>query len=118
LGSLPLQIGHLWVWAAMNQRETTIVGVPGVKHLYTFPPAPAALIVEVFLREKGVSTESIKSVERYVDLPKLENRGEACKSMNPQGSIPWFVTSDDTVVAETIAMCEYAEEQMPVLVDQ
>jgi len=97
----------------MSQCETTVAGVPGVKDLYTFPPAPAALIVEVFLREKGVSTESIKSIERYVDLPKLENRGEACKRMNPQGSIPWFVTSEGTVVAETMAMCEYVEEQMP-----
>merc|ERR1719327_1832071 len=33
--------------------------------------------------------------------------------MNPQGSIPWFVAPDGTVVAETIAMCEYLEEHMP-----
>jgi len=87
--------------------------IPGVKDFYTFPPAPAALIVDVFLREKGVSQESIKAVERHVDIPKLENRGEACKRMNPQGSIPWFVTTDGKVVAETMAMCEYVEEQIP-----
>jgi len=88
-------------------------GVPGVSAFYTFPPAPAALIVDVFLREKGISEAQIKAVEKFVDLPALENRGEACKRMNPQGSIPWFVTSEGTVIAETIAMCEYVEEVIP-----
>jgi len=87
--------------------------VPGVKAFYTFPPAPAAMIVDIFLREKGVQDDSIKSVEKFVDLPNMENRGDACKKMNPQGSIPWFVTLDDQVVAETIAMCEYLEEHIP-----
>merc|ERR1712194_843575 len=34
-------------------------------------------------------------------------------AMNPQGSIPWFVMDDGTVLAETIAMCEYVEEVLP-----
>mmetsp|Transcript_41677 Transcript_41677/g.77931 ORF Transcript_41677/g.77931 Transcript_41677/m.77931 type:complete len:290 (+) Transcript_41677:66-935(+) len=88
-------------------------GVPGVSAFYTFTPAPAALIVDIFLREKGISEDAIKTVQKDVDLPGLENRGEACKKMNPQGSIPWFVTSDGTVVAETMAMCEYMEDVMP-----
>lgn len=87
--------------------------VTGVSAFYTFPPAPAALIVDVFLREKGFSEAAIKSVEKYVDLPALENRGPACKKMNPQGSVPWFVTSEGVVVAETIAMCEYMEDVQP-----
>lgn len=33
--------------------------------------------------------------------------------MNPQGSLPWFVMDDGSVVAETIAMCEYVEEVLP-----
>eukprot|EP00747_Dinoflagellata_sp_TGD_P065264 gnl/TRDRNA2_/TRDRNA2_154288_c0_seq1.p1 gnl/TRDRNA2_/TRDRNA2_154288_c0~~gnl/TRDRNA2_/TRDRNA2_154288_c0_seq1.p1 ORF type:complete len:227 (-),score=47.18 gnl/TRDRNA2_/TRDRNA2_154288_c0_seq1:48-689(-) len=33
--------------------------------------------------------------------------------MNPNGSIPWFITSGGTLVAESIAMCEYMEEVMP-----
>lgn len=84
-----------------------------VKDFYTFAPAPAHLIVDVFLREKGVSAEEIKAVQRHVDLPNLENRSKSHKAMNPQGSIPWFVTPDGTVIAETIAMCEYVEENLP-----
>jgi glutathione S-transferase len=84
-----------------------------VRAFHTFPPAPAALIVDCFLREKGIGEDAIKGVEKFVDLPAFENRGEECKKMNPQGSIPWFVTNEGTVVAETIAMCEYMEETMP-----
>lgn len=87
--------------------------VPGVSTFYTFPPAPAALIVDIFLREKGISADAIKTIEKVVDLPNLENRGEDCKRMNPQGSIPWFVTTQGIVVAETIAMCEYMEDMVP-----
>merc|ERR1719420_2687649 len=87
--------------------------VPGVKSYYTFPPAPNALMVDIFLREKGVGTAEIKAMEIYVDLPALDNRTPDMLKMNPQGSLPWFVLDDDTVVAETIAMCEYVEEVMP-----
>merc|ERR1719428_553600 len=87
--------------------------VPGVKSYYTFPPAPNALMVDIFMREKGVSTAEIEAMEKYVDLPALDNRSPEMLKMNPQGSLPWFVLDDDTVVAETIAMCEYVEEMMP-----
>merc|ERR1711972_1170468 len=36
-----------------------------------------------------------------------------CLKMNPQGSLPWFVLDDGSVVAETIAMCEYIEDVLP-----
>jgi len=84
--------------------------IPGVSAFHTFQPAPAAMIVDLFLREKGFTQEQIQSVEKFVDLPALENRNEASKKVNPQGSIPWFVTTDNQVIAETIAMCEYVEE--------
>merc|ERR1712193_217792 len=87
--------------------------VPGVKAYYTFPPAPNALMVDIFLREKGVGTAEIKAMEKYVDLPELDNRSPEMLKMNPQGSLPWFVLDDDTVVAETIAMMEYVEDVMP-----
>jgi len=89
------------------------MGVPGVSAFYTFPPAPAALIVDIFLREKGLREDDIKSVEKFVDLPAFENRGEECKKMNPGGQIPWFVTTGGRVISETIAMCEYVEDVMP-----
>merc|ERR1719217_142086 len=87
--------------------------VPGVKSYYTFPPAPNALMVDIFMREKGVSTAEIEAMEKYVDLPALDNRSPEMLEMNPQGSLPWFVLDDDTVVAETIAMMEYVEDVMP-----
>merc|ERR1719375_1631832 len=87
--------------------------VPGVKAYYTFTPAPNALMVDIFLREKGVGTAEIKAMEKYVDLPALDNRSPEMLKMNPQGSLPWFVLDDDTVVAETIAMMEYVEDVMP-----
>merc|ERR1719210_2701239 len=87
--------------------------VPGVKAYYTFPPAPNALMVDIFLREKGVGTAEIRAMEKYIDLPALDNRSPEMLKMNPQGSLPWFVLEDDTVVAETIAMMEYVEDVMP-----
>jgi len=87
--------------------------VPGVKAYYTFPPAPNALMVDIFMREKGISTAGISAHEHYIDLPSLENRNRECLKMNPQGSLPWFVLDDETVIAETIAMCEYVEEMLP-----
>lgn len=90
---------------AMGSKE-----VPGVQALYTFPPAPNAVMVDIFAREKGLD---ISKHEKFVDLPSLENRSEACLRMNPQGSVPWFVLEDGTVLAETIAMMEYIEEQVP-----
>merc|ERR1719160_2153461 len=88
-------------------------GVPGIKAYYTFPPAPNALMVDICLREKGVGTAEIKAMEKYVDLPALDNRSAEMLKMNPQGSLPWFVLDDDTVVAENISMMEYVEEVMP-----
>merc|ERR1711871_1493395 len=88
-------------------------GVPGVKAYYAFPPAPNALMVDICLREKGVGTAEIKAIEKYIDLPALDNRSPEILEMNPQGSLPFFVLDDDTVVAETIGMMEFVEEMMP-----
>lgn len=93
--------------------EASVAFVPGVKEYFTFPPAPNALMVDIFMREKGITTDGISSHEHFIDLPSLENRNDACLKMNPQGSLPWFLLEDDTVIAETIAMCEYVEEVMP-----
>merc|ERR1711904_607354 len=88
-------------------------GVPGIKAYYTFPGAPNALMVDICLREKGVGTAEIKAMEKYIDLPALDNRSPEILKMNPQGSLPFFVLDDDTVVAETIAMMEFVDEMMP-----
>jgi len=87
--------------------------VPGVTDYYTFPAAPYALMVEIFLREKGVSDAAIRSYERFIDLPNLESRCEGILAMNPHGTVPFFKMEDGSFINETIAMCEYVEETMP-----
>lgn len=87
--------------------------VPGVTDYYTFPAAPYALMVEIFLREKGIADSAIRSYERFIDLPSLENRSEGICEMNPHGTVPYFKMEDGTFINETIAMCEYVEEVMP-----
>jgi len=84
--------------------------LPGVKELVTFPPGPNPMVIDIALREKGVDPAAI---ERWVDLPLEDNRDEKHLMENPQGSTPWFVMSDGTVIAETAAMIEYVEEVIP-----
>jgi glutathione S-transferase len=88
-------------------------GVPGVTDYYTFPPAPYALMVEIALREKGVSDAWIRDYERFIDLPTLENRCDAMLELNPHGTVPFFKFEDGSVVNETIAMMEYLDEVIP-----
>jgi caffeoyl-CoA O-methyltransferase len=87
--------------------------VPGVTDYYTFPPAPYALLTDIFLREKGIDTETIKRYEKFIDLPNLENRCDAILEMNPHGTVPFFKMEDGSFINETVAMCEYMEEVMP-----
>jgi len=87
--------------------------VPGVTDYYTFPPAPYAMIVEIALREKGVSHEAIVGYERFIDLPNLENRCEDILKLNPGGTVPFFKLDDGTFLNETAAMTEYMDEVMP-----
>jgi len=75
--------------------ETASSFVPDVAEYYTFPPAPYSLVVDIALREKGISTEAIQSAERFIDLPNLENRCPAVLEMNPHGTVPFFGTSRD-----------------------
>jgi len=87
--------------------------VPGVTDYYTFPPAPYALMVDIFMREKGVPDASIRKFERFIDLPNLENRSKDVLEMNPHGTVPFFKMEDGSFINETIAMCEYIEEVLP-----
>jgi len=87
--------------------------IPGVKELHTFQRAPNHTVVDIFMREKGLGDEYFEQIERWINLDMEENRSAENLAMNPQGSIPWFVLEDGTVIAETIAMCEYIEEVLP-----
>jgi glutathione S-transferase len=69
--------------------------------------------VEIALREKGISDAAIRKYEKFIALPDLENRCKAILEMNPHGTVPFFKLSDGTIINETIAMMEYADEMMP-----
>jgi len=88
--------------------------VLGVTDLYTFPPAPYAFVVEIFLREKGIADSAIRKYERFIDLPNLENRCDAIQDMNPSGTVPFFKMEDGSFINETVAMCEYIQDVLPV----
>jgi glutathione S-transferase len=87
--------------------------IPGVKELHTFQRAPNHTVVDIFMREKGLDSEYFDKIEVWMNLDAEDNRNSKNLAMNPQGSIPWFVMDDGTVLAETIAMCEYVEEVLP-----
>lgn len=87
--------------------------IPGVKKMYTFQRAPNHIIVDICMREKGLNSEYFDKTEVWVNLDNEDNRNPTNLAMNRQGSIPWFVMDDGTVLAETIAMCEYIEEVLP-----
>jgi len=69
--------------------------------------------VEIALREKGISDAAIRSYERFIDLPQLENRCDSILAMNPHGTVHIFKMEDGTFINETIAMMEYCDETLP-----
>ena len=77
-----------------------------MKLISSFGPNPR--MVRMFLAEKGVELP----VEE-LDLLGAENRGEAYLSKNPGGQMPALELDDGTVIAETVAICEYLEEKHP-----
>ena len=74
--------------------------------LYTFAPAPNALRVEMFLREKNVKLETISVNVREDELFK-----EPFNSMNPFNCIPFLELKNGTIITETISICRYLDEQ-------
>jgi len=81
-----------------------------IKAYYTMPQVPNPLLVDLFAREKGID---LVSLEKPVDLPGMENRKGDNQSRNPSGQLPYIELRDGTVIAETIAICEYLEEAKP-----
>eukprot|EP00451_Oxyrrhis_marina_P047306 CAMPEP_0204449536 /NCGR_PEP_ID=MMETSP0470-20130426/99887_1 /ASSEMBLY_ACC=CAM_ASM_000385 /TAXON_ID=2969 /ORGANISM="Oxyrrhis marina" /LENGTH=411 /DNA_ID=CAMNT_0051449357 /DNA_START=43 /DNA_END=1280 /DNA_ORIENTATION=+ len=81
-----------------------------IKNFYTFAKFPNPMVVEIFAREKGID---LCAVEKTVDLPGLEHRCEEHLARNPAGGLPYIELEDGTVIAETIAICEWLEEMKP-----
>ncbi|MGR8948386.1 MAG: glutathione S-transferase family protein [Gammaproteobacteria bacterium] len=77
-----------------------------MKLLNSFGPNPR--MVRMFMLEKGIEMP----MDEF-DLLGAENRGDAYLARNPGGQMPALELDDGTVIAETIAICEYLEEKHP-----
>ena len=76
--------------------------------LYDFAPAANAQRVQVFIKEKGIElrTEQLNVREDNQFL-------EPFTSMNPFHCVPFLELDDGTVIAESLSICRYLEEQYP-----
>jgi glutathione S-transferase len=82
-----------------------------LKAFYTAPMAPSPKVVDLFAREKGID---LSSVECLVDIgAAAESRKGAHLKRNPSGQVPYFELEDGTIIAESVAMCEYLEDMVP-----
>ena len=70
---------------------------------------PNPRLVRMFAAEKGFAFPQIEAV----DIMAGANRREPYLSKNPAGQMPSLELDDGRVIAETVAMCEYIEEQKP-----
>ena len=69
---------------------------------------PNPRLVRFFLLEKGIELAT-----EEVDILGGENRQAAYVARNPSGELPALELDDGTVLAETVAICEYLEELHP-----
>lgn len=76
--------------------------------LYTFDIAPNPRRVGLFLKEKGVSLDTIP-----VDLGKGEQFSSPLIDVNPDSTVPALVLDDGTVLTDVIAICLYLESLYP-----
>lgn len=71
-------------------------------------PGPNPRMVRMFMQEKGIELPT-----EDLDIFGGENRQAPYKQKNPGGQIPALELDDGTVIAETVAICEYLEELHP-----
>jgi glutathione S-transferase len=76
--------------------------------LYESGRAPNPRRVRIFLAEKGISIP----VEQ-IDLETLEHKSPSFTALNPLQRVPVLVLDDDTVIAESMAICRYFEALRP-----
>lgn len=69
---------------------------------------PNPRLVNMFIAEKGLSLPKVE-----VDVIGGENRRQPFLSINPAGGTPVLELDDGTALAETLAICEWLEEQHP-----
>jgi glutathione S-transferase len=70
--------------------------------------APNPRRVRIFLAEKGIAV-----LYEQVDIMKLEHRTPGFAELNPMRQVPVLVLDDGSVIAESVAICRYFEEEQP-----
>ena len=76
--------------------------------LFTFPPAPNAQRVQMFLYEKKIELDLVE-----LNVRDGEQFKKPFKNMNPFGCIPFLKLEDDTIISETVSICRYLEDLFP-----
>jgi glutathione S-transferase len=76
--------------------------------LYDSAVAPNPRRVRIFLAEKEIEVPTVQ-----VNIATAENRQEAFLAKNPMGGVPILELDDGTIIAESVAICRYFEEQKP-----
>ncbi|MEH6617519.1 MAG: glutathione S-transferase family protein [Porticoccus sp.] len=76
--------------------------------LYTYPPAPNPMRLDIFLSEKGIEIET-----EHVDLMAKEQFGESFRAVNSVGTVPALVLDDGEVLTEVVGMYSYLEDIYP-----
>jgi glutathione S-transferase len=76
--------------------------------IYDSQSAPNPRRVRVFLAEKD-----IKVPYEQIDIVKMQNRSPEFVAKNPMGTLPVLELDDGTLIAESVAICRYFEEQKP-----
>jgi glutathione S-transferase len=76
--------------------------------LYDTKQAPNPRRVRIFLAEKGIEVPLVP-----VDLASAQNRQPEFLKKNPMGQVPVLELDDGTLIAETVAISRYFEQQKP-----
>ena len=76
--------------------------------LYDSAMAPNPRRVRIFLAEKGIEVPTVQ-----VDIAKAENREPDFLAKNPMGGVPILELDDGTIIAESVAICRYFEQDQP-----
>ncbi|MFA7415433.1 MAG: glutathione S-transferase [Rhizobium sp.] len=76
--------------------------------LYDGGRAPNPRRVTVFLKEKGITVDTIP-----VDMGRLGHKAPELTAKNPLQRLPILELDDGTVICETVAICRYFEEAHP-----
>lgn len=76
--------------------------------LYDYFRSTAAYRVRIVLNLKGLAYET-----RVVNLLKSEGRESEYLQQNPQGLVPALALDDGSCLSQSLAICEYLEEEYP-----